>query len=138
MPSILTIKNVMKKRLSGTFCWLNKKSYSMCCIAEVVDISKSTVLYIIKRINGKGAPNSRHSNGSSKKLDERCPERIMRKEPIASYNQTHAELWIPEIHIPRATLIRYIRAQDFGSYFTTHKPRLNEDHMKMRVRWAKE
>lgn len=43
-----------------------------------------------------------------------------------------------EIHISKPTLVRYLHAQGFGSYFAAHKPNLTDKQIRERLRWAKE
>lgn len=105
-------------------------------------MSKSTVQSVIQRINQKGSPLPDHGTGAAnKKLserDERSLVRIVRKDPFVLYNQILAELRSHEIHISKPTLVRYLHAQGFGSYFAAHKPKLTDKEIKERLRWAKE
>ncbi|KAL9536826.1 hypothetical protein MBANPS3_012333, partial [Mucor bainieri] len=115
----------------------------MADIGNIVGWHKSTVQSITERIKTTGTPMPGHSTGAPKKLierDERLLKRVVRKDPfLSSFEHIIAESALSQINISKPTLVCYLDAQGFKSYFAAHKPRFTpKHHIDDRLRWAKE
>ncbi|EIE89654.1 hypothetical protein RO3G_14365 [Rhizopus delemar RA 99-880] len=110
-------------------------------IAELVELSKSTMQDIKAKTDNDGSPLLYNQTGCPLKINEGTEghlKRIFREDPFASYKEINTELTKLDIfvciEILRSTYDRF----DSKSYRAAHKPRLTARHRKSRLRWTKE
>ncbi|OAD70177.1 hypothetical protein PHYBLDRAFT_60078 [Phycomyces blakesleeanus NRRL 1555(-)] len=95
----------------------------------VVDMSLSTVKYIVKRRNKKRSPKPRKGYGISRKIydwTERHLMRVVRKGNAVSYYWMGKSLNKIEVFVCRKTIISYLKRLSFESYIAAHEPDLTE------------
>lgn len=127
-----------RSEIAGAF----KCGVDQVTIATKLGISKSTVNDTVKRIKETGTPHPCKRPGASPLLSERGKRsltRIIRSNrnmPLDVISEKLGE----EIgqYISIITTRKYLREQEFQSYYVTKKPLLTPENAAIRLHWCKE
>lgn len=95
---------LVKKESFGGIYYLHKHGVNLSGIKDTVELPKSTVHNIVKRIEETGSPLPKKQPGASKKIDERASrhlQRVTREDPFAPYSQLQTELNAIDIMVSR-------------------------------------
>ncbi|KAG1451103.1 hypothetical protein G6F46_010265 [Rhizopus delemar] len=140
-PLIITEDETKESKAWGTLFYLTRPHHMIREIAELVELSKSTMQDIKAKTDNDGSPLLYNQTGCPLKINEGTEghlKRIFREDPFASYKEINTELTKLDIfvciEILRSTYDRF----DSKSYRAAHKPRLTARHRKSRLRWTKE
>jgi transposase len=106
-------------------------------ISAELQIPYSTIIFTRDQNDQRNNGNSLTRSGRPKILSERDKNhlfRVIRANPFISYNELREQT---SITVSNDTLLRTIRDSGYGHWKAKKRPKLTEEHARLRLEWAK-